>query len=44
MHEAFLQTQVLANVKMFMSDEFAQKNLGRDKAISEVDMEVQRAG
>ncbi|MEZ9658313.1 MULTISPECIES: acetyl-CoA C-acyltransferase FadI [unclassified Vibrio] len=38
MHEAFA-AQVLANVKMFASDEFAQKNLGRDKAIGEIDME-----
>lgn len=38
MHEAFA-AQVLANVKMFASDEFAQKNLDRDKAIGEIDME-----
>ena len=38
MHEAFA-AQVLANVKMFASDEFAQKNLGRDKAIGEIDMD-----
>ena len=38
MHEAFA-AQVLANVKMFASDEFAQKNLGREKALGEIDME-----
>ena len=38
MHEAFA-AQALANVKMFASDEFAQKNLGRGQAIGEIDME-----
>jgi len=37
MHEAFA-AQALANLKMWSSDLFAQKNLGRDKAIGEVDM------
>ena len=38
MHEAFA-AQALANVKMFASDEFAQQNLGRGKAIGEIDMD-----
>ncbi len=38
MHEAFA-AQALANVKMFASDEFAQQNLGRERAIGEIDME-----
>jgi acetyl-CoA acyltransferase len=37
MHEAFA-AQALANLKMWSSDLFAQKHLGRDKAIGEVDM------
>ncbi|GAK18924.1 LOW QUALITY PROTEIN: 3-ketoacyl-CoA thiolase [Vibrio sp. JCM 19053] len=38
MHEAFA-AQALANVKMFASDKFAQENLGRSKAIGEIDMD-----
>lgn len=38
MHEAFA-AQALANMKMFGSDKFAQENLGRDKAIGEIDMD-----
>jgi acetyl-CoA acyltransferase len=38
MHEAFA-AQALANMKMFASDKFAQKHLGRDKAIGEIDMD-----
>jgi len=38
MHEAFA-AQALANIKMFASDKFAQENLGRDKAIGEIDMD-----
>ncbi|QBG35029.1 acetyl-CoA C-acyltransferase FadI [Litorilituus sediminis] len=38
MHEAFA-AQALANVKMFASKSFAQQNLGRDKAIGEIDMD-----
>lgn len=38
MHEAFA-AQTLANVKMFASDSFAQKYLGRSKAIGEIDMD-----
>ena len=38
MHEAFA-AQALANVKMFASDKFAKENLGRDKAIGEIDMD-----
>ncbi len=37
MHEAFA-AQALANMKMFASDKFAKENLGRDKAIGEIDM------
>lgn len=37
MHEAFA-AQALANMKMFASQKFAQENLGRDKAIGEIDM------
>lgn len=36
MHEAFA-AQVLSNVQAFASDEFAQKRLGRKKAIGEID-------
>ncbi|MEE8486333.1 MAG: acetyl-CoA C-acyltransferase FadI [Acidimicrobiia bacterium] len=36
MHEAFA-AQVLSNVRAFASDEFAQKRLGRKKAIGEID-------
>jgi acetyl-CoA acyltransferase len=36
MHEAF-SAQVLSNVQAFASDSFAQKRLGRDKAIGEID-------
>ncbi len=35
-HEAFAG-QILTNLKALASDEFAQKNLGRDKAVGEVD-------
>jgi acetyl-CoA acyltransferase len=38
MHEAFA-AQVLSNVQAFESDAFAQKYLGRDKAIGTIDME-----
>jgi acetyl-CoA acyltransferase len=38
MHEAFA-AQILSNVQAFESDAFAQKYLGRDKAIGEIDME-----
>ncbi|EHU4929845.1 acetyl-CoA C-acyltransferase FadI [Vibrio vulnificus] len=38
MHEAFA-AQALANVKMFASDKFAHENLGRSKAIGEIDMD-----
>ncbi len=38
MHEAFA-AQVLSNVQAFASDEFAQKRLGMDKAIGEIDMD-----
>ncbi len=38
MHEAFA-AQALANVKMFASDKFAQENLGRSKAIGDIDMD-----
>lgn len=38
MHEAFA-AQALSNVKMFASDKFAQENLGRAKAIGEIDMD-----
>jgi len=38
MHEAFA-AQALANVKMFGSKAFAQKHLGRDQAIGEIDMD-----
>jgi len=37
MHEAFA-AQALANMKMFASDKFAREQLGRDKAIGEIDM------
>ncbi|KAA3638437.1 MAG: acetyl-CoA C-acyltransferase FadI [Armatimonadetes bacterium] len=36
MHEAFA-AQVLSNLQAFASDDFAQKRLGRDKAIGEID-------
>ncbi len=38
MHEAFA-AQALANMKMFGSDKFAKEQLGRDKAIGEIDMD-----
>ncbi|EGU49089.1 3-ketoacyl-CoA thiolase [Vibrio ichthyoenteri ATCC 700023] len=38
MHEAFA-AQALSNVKMFASDKFAQQQLGRSKAIGEIDMD-----
>ncbi|WP_448210883.1 acetyl-CoA C-acyltransferase FadI [Colwellia sp. MEBiC06753] len=38
MHEAFA-AQALANMKMFGSKKFAQEQLGRDKAIGEIDMD-----
>lgn len=38
MHEAFA-AQALANMKMFASDKFAKEQLGRDKAIGEIDMD-----
>ncbi|MGB1299036.1 MAG: acetyl-CoA C-acyltransferase FadI [Psychrobium sp.] len=38
MHEAFA-AQALANMKMFESDLFAQRHLGRDKAIGQIDMD-----
>jgi acetyl-CoA acyltransferase len=37
MHEAFA-AQALANMKMFASDKFAREQLGRKKAIGEIDM------
>jgi acetyl-CoA acyltransferase len=37
MHEAFA-AQTLANMKMFACDKFAQKQLGQEKAIGEIDM------
>ena len=36
-HEAFAG-QILTNLKALASDEFAQQNLGREKAVGEVDM------
>jgi len=36
LHEAFAG-QILTNLKALASDEFAQQNLGRDKAVGEVD-------
>lgn len=38
MHEAFA-AQALANMKMFGSAKFAKENLGRSKAIGEIDMD-----
>ncbi|MFC0116960.1 acetyl-CoA C-acyltransferase FadI [Pseudoalteromonas xiamenensis] len=38
MHEAFA-AQTLANMKMFASDKFAQDQLGRSKAIGEINMD-----
>ncbi|MFB9134822.1 acetyl-CoA C-acyltransferase FadI [Vibrio olivae] len=38
MHEAFA-AQTLANVKMFASQEFAKRELGRSQAIGEIDMD-----
>ena len=38
MHEAFA-AQVLSNIQAFESDAFAQKCLGRDKAIGRIDMD-----
>jgi acetyl-CoA acyltransferase len=38
MHEAFA-AQALANMKMFASDKFAREQLGRKKAIGEIDMD-----
>ena len=38
MHEAFA-AQALANMKMFGSTKFAKEQLGRDKAIGEIDMD-----
>lgn len=38
MHEAFA-AQILSNVQAFESDAFAQKYLGRDKAIGAIDMD-----
>ncbi|WP_105190480.1 acetyl-CoA C-acyltransferase FadI [Pseudoalteromonas sp. T1lg48] len=38
MHEAFA-AQTLANMKMFASNKFAKEQLGRDKAIGEIDMD-----
>ncbi|PKH87142.1 acetyl-CoA C-acyltransferase FadI [Colwellia sp. Bg11-28] len=38
MHEAFA-AQALANMKMFGSTKFAQEQLGRDKAIGDIDMD-----
>jgi len=38
MHEAFA-AQALANIKMFASAKFAKENLGRNKAIGEIDMD-----
>lgn len=37
-HEAFAG-QILANLKCLASDEFAQKNLGRDKAVGKIPIE-----
>lgn len=37
-HEAFAG-QILSNIKCLASDEFAQENLGQDKAVGEVPME-----
>jgi acetyl-CoA acyltransferase len=37
-HEAFAG-QILANVKCLASDEFAQKKLGRDKAVGQINMD-----
>jgi len=37
-HEAFAG-QVLSNIKSLASDEFAQKHLGRDKAVGQIDMD-----
>ncbi len=37
-HEAFAG-QILANLKCLASDEFAQKHLGRDKAVGEIDLD-----
>ncbi len=37
-HEAFAG-QILANIKALSSDEFAQKNLGREKALGQVPMD-----
>ncbi|MGB0838561.1 MAG: acetyl-CoA C-acyltransferase [Chitinophagales bacterium] len=37
-HEAFA-AQILANLKCLASDDFAKANLGRDKAVGEVDMD-----
>lgn len=39
MHEAF-SAQVLSNLQAFASKEFAEKHLGRDRAIGEVDMDT----
>ena len=36
-HEAFAG-QILSNLKALASDEFARQNLGRDKAVGEIDM------
>ncbi len=38
MHEAFA-AQILSNTQAFASDAFAQKHLGRDQAIGEIDMD-----
>jgi acetyl-CoA acyltransferase len=38
MHEAFA-AQVLSNIQAFESDAFAQKRLGRDRAIGKIDMD-----
>jgi acetyl-CoA acyltransferase len=38
MHEAFA-AQTLANMKMFASQKFAREQLGRDKAIGEIEMD-----
>lgn len=38
MHEAFA-AQILSNLQAFESDAFAQKHLGRDKAIGAIDMD-----
>ena len=37
-HEAFAG-QILSNLKALASDEFAQENLGRDKAVGKVSMD-----